>query len=509
MRSDLFIGLDIGTSGARAVLYRTSGEEIATTHNPYPLATPHPGWAEQDPEVIWKQAERTLAELSARIPTGGKIAAIGVSSIFHALLATDAAGCPVTPSIIWADLRARAQVEELRRRLDARAVYESTGCPLHPMYLPGKILWLRQVQPDRFQRVAIFGSIKDEILYRLTGQRVQDKSVATASGLYDLNQNDWSAMLLDAVGIRRAQLPEVIEPTDSAGGLRSDVAARVGLPAGTPVIAGAGDGVLSSLGAGAVAPGQMTVMIGTSGAARLPSDRPIFDRQGRTWCYYLAKNRWIAGAAINNGGLALEWVREKLWPGSDEAVGEFDFENLVRDAEKAPPGAGGLIFLPFLTGERSPFWNADARGVLFGLAQHLGSAHVARSAFEGVCYRMRSIVDALDETAGPTGEVRATGGFVRSAFWLQLLSDVLGRPLRLPQASQASAFGAAGLAMLGTGALERLEDVAQLITVAAGPTPSPEQQQVYQRVYRLYLDIYWANQKQFADIAALQEELGA
>jgi gluconokinase len=252
----------------------------------------------------------------------------------------------------------------------------------------------------------------------------------------------------------------------------------------------------------------MTVMIGTSGAARLVADRPVLDQQGRTWCYYLAQNRWVAGGAINNGGLAVRWVRENMLPGPVAPADEFDFETLVDDAQRAPIGAGGLIFLPFLAGERSPFWNASARGVLFGLGTHMGARHVARSILEGVCYRMRSIIDALDEVAGPTTEIRASGGFARSPFWVQLLADVLGRSFSLPNAPQASAYGAAGLALIGIGALKTLDDVARVVQPGTGPSPVAEAHALYDRVYQLYLEIYWTNSTLFDKIAKLQEELG-
>jgi gluconokinase len=503
------VGLDVGTSGARAALHDSTGAEVASSVHDYALETPHPGWAEQAPNTVWEAARDALADV-ARASAGRPIEAIGLSTIFHTLVASDAEGRALTPSIIWADTRAQPQVEELRRALDPRAIYQQTGCPLHPMYLPAKILWLKQERPDIFARVATFGSIKDYVIARLTGERVVDRSVATASGLYNLREGSWDETLVRFLGIRPDQLPPVVEPTAAVGTIRPEVAARTGLPPETKVVAGAGDGVLSSLGSGAVAPGQMTAMIGTSGAARLVADHPVLDPgpQARTWCYYLALGRWVAGAAINNGGLALRWVRENLLPGPTSPTDEFDFATLEADAAKAPPGSGGLLFLPFLTGERAPYWNANARGMIFGLAAHMGSSNVARSAFEGVCFRMRSIVEAVDEVAGPAREVRATGGFTRSAFWTQLLADVVERPLLLPRSPQASAFGAAGLAMIALGDRQDIDDVARLVITSGGPPPNPQTFSVYRKLYRLYFDVYWANQDAFAKVAALQEELG-
>ena len=508
MTQPCVLGLDVGTSGARAVLYALDGKPLSESHHNYPLETPRPGMAEQDPEKVWTAIARASTEAVQKAPSGIAVEAIGVSTIFHTLLATDARGKPVTRSITWADNRARRQVEQLRQEIDATALYRRTGCPLHPMYLPGKIRWLREEAFDQFSRVACFGSIKDEVLARLTGRRVVDRSVASASGLYNLSQSAWDNAILDSIGVTADRLPSVVEPTDRVGGLSSAAARALGLPNGTPVIAGAGDGVLSSLGSGAIAPGQMTVMIGTSGATRLAASRPILDDHGRTWCYYLAKGCWIVGAAINNGGLACHWVRENLLPGTTSSPDEFDFATLEAQAQQARVGSGGVIFLPFLTGERSPFWNASARGLIVGLAAHHGPSHVARSVFEGVSFRMRSIVEALDQTAGPTHEYRAAGGFTRSSFWLQLLCDVIGQAMRLPTVDEASAFGAAGLAMLGIGAATSLADITNLVEVKPGPTPNLDNHAVYDRIYQLYLDVYWANQKSFEAIAALQDDLG-
>ncbi|HLZ08314.1 MAG TPA: gluconokinase, partial [Chloroflexota bacterium] len=433
---------------------------------------------------------------------------IGLSTVMHSLIVVDAAGRPLTPTIIWADTRSRVQIDQLRQEIDPTAWYQRTGCPVHPMYLAGKIRWLRVERPKLFDQAAYFGCVKDEIIARLTGRRVVDQSCASGSGLFNLHESRWDPEIMSTIGIPSDKLPELVEPTTIVGGIVGEVATRTGLPSGTPVIAGASDGVLSSLGSGSVAPGQMTVMIGTSGAARLVASKPVLDRAARTWCYYLAQNRWVAGGAINNGGLAVRWVREHLLPGPPAPADEFDFETLVADAQRASNGSGGLVFLPFMAGERAPFWNASARGVLFGLATHLGSAHVARSILEGVCFRMRSIVDALDDVAGPTTEIRGSGGFARSPFWTQMLADILGRPLTIPDAPQASAFGAAGLALIALGVMKSLDDVARLVPPGIGPTPSAEARAIYDRVYRLYLEIYWANSPLFTKVAQLQEDLG-
>jgi gluconokinase len=243
----------------------------------------------------------------------------------------------------------------------------------------------------------------------------------------------------------------------------------------------------------------MTATIGTSGAVRLVTAEPRTDRKARTWCYYLAQDRWVAGAAINNAGIAFRWTAEKLL-----RAGEHEYDQVAGWAQEAPPGANGLLFLPFLTGERAPYWNADARGVLFGLAIGHDHRDVARATLEGICFRMRSVFEALVEVAGPVSELRATGGFTRTPFWLGLLADVLQQPLRVPSVQEASALGAAELAMIGTGALADIAATASFVTLGPPVEPDRTRADLYRRLYDLYMDVYWRLAEPFSVIARFQ-----
>lgn len=497
-----FLGVDVGTTGARVVVFDQDARPLAEATREYALYTPRPSWAEQDAgEVVDTVLVclRRAVRKAALGRSGALRVAIGFSGTFHSVLPIDAAGQPSGRALIWADTRATAEASWIREHNDARALYERTGCPVHPMYLGPKLRWLHREQGP----AAGYRSIKECVLHRLTGQWACDLSVASGTGLLAMARRTWDDEMLEIAGVRADQLGPIVDTTEAIGRLTREAARAIGVSDESVVVAGAGDGVLASLGSGAIEPGQMTATIGTSGATRIVTAAPMVDAQGRTWCYYLAEGRWVAGAAINNAGIAFRWIGERLLRAGPRTYGQ-----VAEWAREIGPGAGGVLFLPFLTGERAPFWNANARGVLFGLAIDHDHRHVARAALEGVCYRMRSIYDALAEVAGPVREVRATGGFTKTPFWLQMLADVLEQPLRVPTVQEASALGAAELAMVATGRLASVAEAARFATTEPPVEPDRSTAEVYRRVFALYMETYWALQTQFEAVAALQRELG-
>lgn len=499
MAPDLFVGLDLGTTGARAVVFDRDARQLGEADEEYPLHTPRPGWAEQDPAEVLAAALRCLRSAADQASARNRPLAIGISGTFHSVLPIGRTGGPVGRGLIWADSRAVDEAAVIRAEHDPQALYERTGCPVHPMYLAPKIRWLRKHAPE----AAAFRSIREQVVLDLTGEWACDLSTASGTGLLDLDRKGWDEEMLAIAGVGPDQLGELVDTTQAVGKLRRDVAAAAGLNPGSIVVAGAGDGVLASLGAGAIATGQMTATVGTSGAVRLVADRPRVDRQARTWCYYLAEESWVAGAAINNAGIAFRWAAEKLL-----RAGEGEYDEVAGWAEQVGPGAGGLLFLPFLTGERAPYWNADARGVMFGLAIGHDHRHVARATLEGVCFRMRSVFEALAEVAGPVREIRATGGYTKTPFWLQLMADVIQRPLFVPSVHEASALGAAELAMVGTGALRSIAETARFVTVGAPIEPEAGNGPVYERLFDLYMQVYWRLTDQFTAVAHFQRESG-
>jgi gluconokinase len=445
---------------------------------------------------------RSLRSLTAWLDAHEYIpVAVGLSSVFHSVLPIDKDGKPLDNCLPWADNRSSAIVSKWKKDPAAQSWYQRTGCPLHPMYLPGKIAWWRKNKPGIFQRAARFVSLKEYVVTRLFGLPWVDHSILSGSGLLNEETLSYDEEVLAAVGVNREKLSEPVPTRTVLGELSPEWARLTGLPPGVPWVIGAGDGVLSNLGAGAVAPGILTAMIGTSGAVRMASPVPRVDPKGRTWCYQLTEDCWFMGGAINNGGIIYRWLRDGFVPGSLNS-----YEALNAAAAKIPPGSAGVIFLPFHSGERSPYWNSDARGVIFGLSLEHTPAHLARATMEGITYRLYSVFQALEELAGPAREVRASGGFARSNLWLQIMSDVFGRTVHIPTTAEGSALGAALLALIAVGEIPDLAHAAQLVTLSTSFEPDPKRHAVYQELYTIYNNIYFKLQDEFSQLARFRDE---
>jgi len=509
IKPSVWIGIDIGTTGIRGVAYQSNGQSLCASSREYPLYTPQVGWAEQDPNEIIGAMEKVLGEVvSSLTQQGRKAEGLAISSVFHSFLAYDRDGRPTTKLMTWADSRSQEIVQEMKRSYpDFLSIYRRTGCPLHPMYPMAKIAWLRKERPDIFNHSSYFGSIKDYAFRSLTGQWVVDRSIASGSGLYNLLNLAWDRELLNYLSISEEALPKVVSTTYSQP-LSGEMARQTGLQAGIPVVIGAGDGVLVNVGIGAVKPGDMSATIGTSGAVRMLTDKPCTDGKGRTWCYNLTDKVWVVGGAINNGGIALRWLRDHFSETElrvAEQLGIDAYDLMCSYAGKVPPGSDGLIMLPFFTGERAPNWNADARGVLFGLTLNHNKRHVIRATMEGVCYRMNSILLALQEVTGSANEIRVSGSFVRSNLWLQILSDTLNQAINVPNVNEGAAFGAAVLGFVSVGILKDISATADFVIIEKTYKPRAEEAKCYQKLYGIYNEIYWNLQQQFTDIAAIQK----
>ena len=497
--SQAIIALDLGTTSCRALVFDLDGNVLGQESRTYPLHTPHPGYAEQDPAELLAAADAVVpAALQQAGVNPPDVLGISLCTYLHAVIAIGPQGEPLTPAITWADSRSVPQVDAMRLRRDWPSFYARTGCPPHPMYPLYKLMWLRQNQPDVFRRAARFVSIKELLVHHWTGQWLVDYGIASGTALFNLEQLDWDEEALDLAGVRRDQLPEPV-PTTHTVPLASDVARRLGLLSGTPVVMGAGDGVLSSLGSGAIEPGVLAAMVGTSGALRACVEKPVADPQARVWCYYLDKNRWILGGSLNNGGIVLRWLGDQLYPGAD-------YGQLTAEAARAPVGSGSLLFLPYLAGERSPGFNARARGVWFGLGLEHQRPHLIRSALEAVVYRLYSVLGPLEELAGPVREIRATGGFARSPLWLRIAADVFGRQVAVPAQTEGSALGAFVLGAVALGVAPDLSWVHRFIHIDQRLEPDPVHHQTYDQLFRIYQRVNQALQGEFLSLAELREK---
>ncbi|GGG45312.1 gluconate kinase [Kocuria dechangensis] len=463
------VGVDIGTTATKAVAFTRAGEQVACRSAGYPLEEPLPGRAEQDPRLILAAVLETVRGVVEEVGAG-RVAGLSFSAAMHSLLGLDAAGEPLTPLITWADARAGAQAERLRAGPGGLELHRRTGTPVHPMSPLTKLVRFREEEPGLCERVRCWAGIKEFVLLRLCGRLVTDHSLASATGLLNLQDLDWDAEALSLAGIGPGKLPRLVPTTEVLPGLTPDAARTTGLPRDTPVVVGAGDGPLANLGLGAVRPGVVACSIGTSGALRVVVDRPVVDPRGRVFCYALAPGRWVVGGAVNNGGVVLGWAGDALAPD----LGEGSAEELLALAGRAPAGAGGLMMLPCLLGERAPHWISIPRGAYVGLTRAHRREHLVRAALEGVCQQLALVLESLRCAGLEVSEVRATGGFARSPLWRQLLADVLGTDVSFARAHDGSGFGAALLGMQALGLVESVDVAAELVAVDTTVRPRAE-----------------------------------
>jgi gluconokinase len=501
------LAIDVGTSSTKAVLFEPGGSIVGSAHRGYPMLTPHPGWAEQDPDAVVTAA---LDAMTAVAAAAGRqrvtIVALGLSTAMHTLLGLDADRRPVTPLLTWADERALDQAERLRADPAGQRLAGRSGTPLHPMSPLPKLIWLRAEQPDTFAAARYWGGIKEYLLHRLCGGDLRvDRSTASATGLYDVLAGDWDNEALALAGVSRSQLAALVGSTERIGPISAAVADRTGLPVGTPVIAGGSDGALANVGVGAVHPGTLACSIGTSAALRVTVDRPVVDPAGRLFCYALDDRHWIIGGATNNGGNVLGWLRAALAPELPPGSAE---RTLLDLAGQAPPGASGLLMLPYLAGERAPRWHGNPRGVYFGLTHQHRREHLVRAGLEAVCLQLALVLRAMEDTGVEVSAVRATGGFARNPLWRRLLADVLGRPIGFPKTHEGSALGAAIVGMQALGIVDSIDVAADLAPVAHIESPT-EAAAVYRRLLPLYSALYDALEPAYDTLAQLVGDLPA
>jgi gluconokinase len=465
------VGIDIGTTSAKAGAFDADGRETGAREVGYELLEPEPGWAVQDPDAVVAAALAvTRGAIAGAREAGLEVAGLSFSTALHSLVGLDAHDRPLTQILTWADQRAAPQAERLRA---ARPyLHARTGTPLHPMAPLPKLVWLREEAPELFARARRWCGVKELVVHRLTGVWVTDHSVASATGLMDLEELAWDPEALEVAGVRREQLPE-LAPTTHTLPLTAEGARAVG--ADLPLVLGAGDGPLANLGVGAVHHGVAACSIGTSGALRLVVERPTVDERGRVFCYALTPGRWVVGGAINNGGVVLRWAGDALAP----ELGEHPEAELLALAAQAPPGSDALIMLPYLLSERAPHWSSVPRGAYVGLTRGHRREHLVRAALEGVCQQLGLVLASLRESGNEVREIRATGGFARSRFWRQLLCDVLGSSVGFAGSHHGSGFGAALLGMEALGVIESIDRAAGLVPLDEIRTPDGDAAAIY------------------------------
>lgn len=510
MNPSYMIGVDIGTTSTKSVLFREDGSIVTQASEGYPLHQPSPSVAEQDPDQILDAVLNTIAAVmqqSAIRPD--ELLFLSFSSAMHSVIAVDSAGKPLTPCITWADNRSSAAAARLKNELNGHELYLRTGTPVHPMSPITKLMWLGEEQPELFRQTYKFISIKEYVFAKLFGKYVVDHSIASCTGMFNLENLDWDPEALRIAGITADRLSEPVPTTRVIQGLLPGFAEQLGLLDSTPFIIGASDGVLSNLGVGAIEPGVVAATIGTSGAIRTVVDRPLTDPKGRIFCYALTENHWVIGGPVNNGGMLFRWVRDEFAASEVETakrLGIDPYEVLTRIAEQVPPGSNGLLFHPYLTGERAPLWNPDARGSFFGLSMTHRKEHMIRSVLEGVIFNMYTVLLAMEERIGRPSRILATGGFARSSLWRQMMADIFDQEVIIPESIESSCLGAVVLGLYATGRAASLDIVFDMIGSTYRHEPVEAHAKVYKQLLPIFISVFRSLESQYEAIAQFQRE---
>ncbi|ATF41440.1 gluconokinase [Weissella paramesenteroides] len=503
---DYLIGVDLGTTSTKVVLFDTKGHVIASANKGYKLYRDAPDMAEEDLDEIWEAFTDAMAQVT-RAAKDGKILGVSFSSAMHSLIAFDADWQPLTRVITWADARAVKYTEELKSNGIGQEIYSKTGTPIHPMAPLSKLLWLKNEHTDIYNNAVHYLGIKEFLFNRLFGANKMDYSIASGTGLFNIFNLDWDEQALSVTGITKEQLPEPVDPYTIETGMDPQYAAEMGLDVDTPFIYGAGDGPLSNLGVNAIQPGVAAVTIGTSGAIRVVTDAPKIDPKGRTFTYALDKDHWVVGGPVNNGGDVFRWARDNMFDSEKstaELLGIDSYDLLTEIASKIPAGADGLLFHPYLGGERAPIWDANARGSFFGLTHNHTRAHMVRAVLEGIIFNIYMVSLALEEVVGDLSAIQATGGFARSPLWRQMAADIFEQPVTVPTAFESGALAATVMAQKALGLIDNLEVIGDMIGEANTYQPNPENYDAYRELTPIFIRLSRQLQTEYKAIADYQ-----
>lgn len=488
------IGIDIGTTGAKAALYNEEGRRIAAYTKEYALQTPRPGWAEQDPEIWW---EATRIALAATVAEAGvmpaEIASIGLSGQMHGSVFLDVEGRPVRPAILWNDGRTARQCVEIGQRLGLEILSSVTCNPPLTGFTAPKVLWLREHEPEAYGRVARLVLPKDYIRAMLTGTLASEPSDAAGTLLFDVPRGEWSREVLQRLEIPLSWMPPLVGSAAPAGELRADLARELGLPAHIPVAGGGADNACAAVGSGAVREGQGIVSLGTSGTIVAPINQVAMDPRQRVHTFnHAVEHTWYLMGVVLSAGLCLRWLRDELARDLVEQArqrGQDAYDLLTQLASEAPAGCEGLVFLPYLMGERTPHKNPEARGMFFGLTYRHRRAHLVRAVLEGVSFALRDGLEIIKGLGPRFRHLRATGGGGRSLFWRQMLADVFNVPISRLNQEEGACLGAAILGGVAAGVYDSVAQAAEGL-IRVEDAVDPTEPELYEEPYQLFRALY-------------------
>lgn len=502
------IGVDVGTTATKAVLYDEHATVLGRFSRQYALYRNAQGMAEQDPATIVSAVEATIHDAAAKADLQqGRLLAVAFSSANQSVIMLDKDYRPLSRFITWADTRASRVARRLKRLPLGKRLYKRTGTPIHPMSPLTKIMWLHHAQPAKVAQTAHYGDLKAYLFHQFFGVFKVDVSVASCTGMMNIQTRDWDEEALKLARVKRSQMPTIVSGVTQETGLTREAQEKMGIPADTPFIYGAFDGALSNLGVDAIQPDRVAITIGTSAGVRVVTDHPVIDPRQRLFCYAVDDGLWVVGGPLNNGGDVFQWAVEHLVDTGaveNELVDRYALANHV--IEGVPAGAHGLIFHPFLGGERAPLWNANARGSFFGLSELHTRADMLRAVMEGICMNIATVFDAVSDLVGKPLSVTATGGFARSQVWRQMLADVLDCRVDIPESFESGCLGAITMAMKSLGMADSLNVVADFIGDVRSYLPDPDTVAVYQKYLPVFKQVEKLLTPAYDEIAQLQEE---
>ena len=491
------LGIDVGTGGTRAVVVDENGSVVASaTAEHAPFASPQTGWAEQEPRDWWRATtEAVRGVLSHAEVSADEIACVGFSGQMHGAVLLDEGEEVLRPALIWCDQRTDAQGKAITNLVGASRLIELTANPALTNFTLTKLMWVREHEPELWTRFRYFLLPKDYVRLRLTGERATDVADASGTLLLDVANRRWSDAMLDAVEINKSCLPTLFESSEITGRVSAEGAAATGLREGTPVVAGAGDQAAGAVGMGIVRPGAVSATIGTSGVVFAATARPALDKGGRvhTFCHAIP-GRWHVMGVTQAAGLSLRWFRDQFGVAGDGAAsssGDDPYDLLCKEAASAPPGSDGVLWAPYLMGERTPHLDPGARAALVGLAASHTRAHAVRAILEGVAFSLRDTLTIFAEMEVPVDTIRLGGGGARGPLWRQIQADIYGREVEILAAEEGAAYGAALLAGVGVGTWSSVDEAcARAVRVAARVEPDAPASALMNRRYSAYRALY-------------------
>ncbi|GAB4549030.1 MAG: xylulokinase [Anaerolineae bacterium] len=488
-----FLGIDLGTTGLKVALFQETGQLTDAEYAGYPILSPQPGYAEQDPEAWWAALVTACRNLKSRHPADfDQIAGVGICGQMHTQVYLDSENRILRPAITWMDQRSHAIVDQINQDDEAkRLVFQETHNFATTTYTAPQVRWVKEHQPQVWSQLARVLVAKDFIKFRLTGQMVTDYSEASGTLLFDVRQRAWSERMFTFFGFPRTLLPDVLPSDEIIGHITQEASQATGIKMGIPVANGSADCSASALGAGMVRPGQVTLIIGTAGVVTVCSDRPLVDPHHRTLCWhYCLRDKWVTLGVIQTAGESLQWFKDAFEAEEAGNTAGDIFEQYNQAIEKVPDGSGGVVFLPYLNGERTPYWDPYARGVYYGINLSTRKPHFIKAIMEGVSFAMRHNIETVESLGITIEEVRAVGGGLKSPVWLDVLGKILRKPILTVSVPDTANLGNILLCGAALGVYPSLDEAASRMVATDRRVQYEASPEVYERQYAIFLELY-------------------